>query len=67
MGGHAGSSIPQLSNPEVTKAPLFHVKQFAYRVIEVNIYSLFTDAEFPEDLVENIFDIDAPQQAANCL
>jgi hypothetical protein len=43
------------------------VKQFAYRDIEVNYNSLLTDAELPEDLVENILDIDAPQQTANCL
>jgi hypothetical protein len=48
--------------PESDKA-LFHVKQRSLSVtVEMNYYSLFTDAEFPKDLIENVLNIDSSEQ-----
>ena len=53
--------------PESDKA-LFHVKQWLLSAtIEVNYNSLFTDAKFPEDRIENVLNIDSAEQAAQRL
>jgi hypothetical protein len=47
---------------------LFHVKQRSRSVvIEMNKYSLFTDAEFPEDRIENVLNVDSAEQTAQRL
>jgi len=61
-GESCGIFYTAVIKPGSDKA-LFHVKQRSLSVaVQMNYHSLFTDAEFPKDLIENVFNIDSAEQ-----